>query len=51
MRTGGSSGAAAAIGRAQAVSGLARQAGCDLDEARELLALRSGYRCAAEVGG
>ncbi len=38
MRGGGSSGAADAIRRAQAVSGLARQTGCGLDEAAELLA-------------
>ena len=38
MRTWGPSGAAAAIRRAQAVSGLARQAGCGLDEAEELVA-------------
>ena len=37
MRTWGASGAAAAIRRAQTVSGVARQAGCDLDEARDLL--------------
>ena len=37
MRTWGASGAAAAIRRAQAVSGLARHVGCDLDEARDLL--------------
>lgn len=38
MRTWGSSGAAEAIRRAQAVSRVARQAGCDLDEARAVLA-------------
>src|SRR5579862_3416072 len=40
MRTWGASGAAAAIRQAQAVSGLARQTGCDLDEARDLLSRR-----------
>jgi monoamine oxidase len=44
MRTWGSSGAAEAIRRAQAVSHLARQAGCDLDEAREVLAGRLSRR-------
>jgi monoamine oxidase len=38
VRTWGASGAAAAIRRAQAVSRLARQAGCGLDEAEEQLA-------------
>jgi monoamine oxidase len=38
LRTWGPSGAGAAIRRAQAVSGLARRAGCGLDEAEELLA-------------
>ena len=38
MRTWGPTGAAAAFRRAQAVSHVARQTGCDLDEARELLA-------------
>lgn len=53
MRTWGSSGAAAAIRRAQAVSGLARQAGCDLDEARELLSgqlTRRGFLATAGAG-
>jgi monoamine oxidase len=38
LRTWGPSGAGAAIRRAQAVSGLARRAGCGVDEAEELLA-------------
>jgi len=38
VRTWGSSGAAAAIGQAQAVSRLARRTGCGVDEAAELLA-------------
>jgi monoamine oxidase len=37
VRTWGPSGAAGAIRRAQAVSRVARQAGCDLDDAEELL--------------
>jgi monoamine oxidase len=50
MRTWGGSGAAAAIRRAQAVARLARQAGCGVDEAAELIArpvTRRGFLGAA----
>ena len=53
MRTWGASGAAAAIRRAQAVSRVARQAGCDLDEARDVLArqlTRRGFLATAGAG-
>ena len=53
MRTWGASGAAAAIRRAQAVSGLARHVGCDLDEARDLLSrplTRRGFLGTAGAG-
>ena len=53
MRTWGGSGAAAAIRRAQAVSRLARQAGCGVDEAADLLAApvsRRGFLGAAGAG-
>ncbi len=51
MRTWGSSGAAEAIGRAQAVSRLARQTGCGLDEAEELLAQPMTRRAFLGVAG
>src|ERR1700683_3906998 len=54
MRTWGSSGAAEAIRRAQAVSRVARQAGCDLDEARAVLAgqlSRRGFLATAGAAG
>ncbi len=44
MRTWGPSGAAERIRRAQAVSHTARQTGCDLDEARDVLARRLSRR-------
>jgi monoamine oxidase len=53
MRTWGSSGAAEAIRRAQTVSRAARQAGCDLDGAREVLArqlTRRGFLATAGAG-
>jgi monoamine oxidase len=54
LRIWGPSGAAEAIGRAQAVSRLARQTGCGLDEAEELLArpvTRRAFLGAAGVSG
>jgi monoamine oxidase len=53
MRTWGPSGAAEGIRRAQAVSRVARQTGCDLDEAREVLARqmsRRGFLATAGAG-
>ena len=53
MRTWGSSGAGEALRRAQAVSGLARRTGCDLDEARDVLAqplTRRGFLATAGAG-
>ncbi len=53
MRTWGSSGAAAAISRAQAVSRLARQTGCGVDEAAEVLGqpmTRRGFLGVAGAG-
>jgi monoamine oxidase len=53
MRTWGPSGAVVGIRRAQAVSRVARQTGCDLDEAREVLARqmsRRGFLATAGAG-
>jgi len=53
LRTWGLSGAAAALRRAQAVSHVARQTGCDLDEAEERLApplTRRGFLGVAGAG-
>ena len=51
MRTWGPSGAGAAIRRAQAVSRLARQAGCGVDEAADLMDQPVTRRAALGLAG
>jgi hypothetical protein len=53
MRTWGSSGAGEVLRRAQALSRLARRTGCDLDQARDVLAqplTRRGFLATAGAG-